>query len=95
MSPRSPIAVVTGSSSGIGRAIAVALAADGASVVVHTRGNRAGADETAALVEQQGTEATVLVADLALAKNHQPLVEAAWTWRTAWTFGSTTPAPTC
>jgi len=38
------VAVVTGSSSGIGRAIALELACAGADVIVHGCGNRAGAE---------------------------------------------------
>src|SRR2546430_10354262 len=41
------VAVVTGASSGIGRAIALAYAAAGADVAVTYRTNRPGADETA------------------------------------------------
>src|SRR2546426_4202904 len=41
------VAVVTGASSGIGRAIALAYAAAGADVAVTYRTNRRGADETA------------------------------------------------
>src|SRR2546426_6323164 len=41
------VAVVTGGSSGIGRAIALAYAAAGADVAVTYRTNRRGADETA------------------------------------------------
>src|SRR2546429_3881247 len=41
------VAVVTGASSGIGRAIALAYAAAGADVAVTYRKNRPGADETA------------------------------------------------
>ena len=44
--------LVTGASGGIGRAIAAALAADEFDVVVHYSTNRAGGEETAALVEK-------------------------------------------
>src|SRR6266550_3648194 len=46
------VAVVTGASSGIGRAIALAYAAAGADVAVTYRTNRRGADETADGAEQ-------------------------------------------
>ena len=80
MSSQPPIAVVTGSSSGIGRAIAVVLAADGANVIIHTRANREGAEETAALIRQHGGDATVLVADLSQESSRRQLVESAWQW---------------
>jgi 3-oxoacyl-[acyl-carrier protein] reductase len=81
MSSQPPIAVVTGSSSGIGRAVALALAAAGAHVVIHARSNRPGAEETAALVRHQGADAHVLLCDLADPTTPDRLVEQAWAWR--------------
>jgi 3-oxoacyl-[acyl-carrier protein] reductase len=75
------VAVVTGSSSGIGRAIALALAAPGSAVVVHARTNRAGAEETAQLVRERGADAHILLADLADPSSHATFVEQAWSWR--------------
>ena len=57
-------ALVTGSSRGIGRAIAIALAKDGYKVIVHCVGNVAKAEETKAIIEEHGGEAEILVADL-------------------------------
>ena len=57
-------ALVTGSSRGIGRAIAIALAKDGYKVIVHCAGNVAKAEETKTIIEAQGGEAEILVADL-------------------------------
>jgi 3-oxoacyl-[acyl-carrier protein] reductase len=74
-------AVVTGSSSGIGRAIALELAAAGADVVVHSRRNRAGAEETAAAVTALGRQAHVVSADLAEAAQHADLVRQCFRWR--------------
>ncbi|SFR01163.1 3-oxoacyl-[acyl-carrier-protein] reductase [Desulfoscipio geothermicus] len=59
------VAVVTGSSRGIGRAVAVALAARGAAVVVNYAGNAAAAGETADAVRACGAEALVIGADVA------------------------------
>ena len=57
-------ALVTGSSRGIGRAIAVELAKEGYDVIVHCAGNMAKAEETKALIENQGGNATIISADL-------------------------------
>jgi NAD(P)-dependent dehydrogenase (short-subunit alcohol dehydrogenase family) len=57
--------MVTGASSGIGAAVCRAVAAPGVAVLVHTRGNRDGAERTAAAVRERGGEAQVLLADLA------------------------------
>lgn len=73
--------VVTGSSSGIGRAIALMLARAGADVLVHARGNREGAEETAASIRELGREAKVELADLSQHEAQNKFVEAAWSWR--------------
>jgi 3-oxoacyl-[acyl-carrier protein] reductase len=75
------VAVVTGSSSGIGRAIAIELARAGADVVVHGRTNQAGAESTRATIEALGQRSTVIVADLAEHASHERLVQDAWSWR--------------
>ena len=77
------VALVTGASSGIGRAIALAIARAGADVLVHARQNRAGAEATAEAVIGLGRRAEVLLADLADAAAHEPLAAAAWAWQAA------------
>lgn len=57
-------ALVTGSSRGIGRAIALRLAEEGADVVVHYRRNAAAAEDTAAAVAALGRRVLVAQADL-------------------------------
>jgi 3-oxoacyl-[acyl-carrier protein] reductase len=57
-------ALVTGASRGIGRAIAIRLAADGAFVVVHYGSNDAAAKETVASIEQAGGQAVAVRAEL-------------------------------
>ncbi len=69
--------VVTGASRGIGRAIAVRLAAEGADVVVNYRANRAAADEVAEAVQRCGTRAVVVQGDVAVAADAQRIVAAA------------------
>lgn len=76
-------AVVTGSSSGIGRAIALELAAAGAAVAVHARASRQQADQVAAAVRNSGGDACVILADLADSDGQQTLAEQAWQWRGA------------
>ena len=57
-------ALVTGSSRGIGRAIAIRLAHDGYKVIVHGAKNIAKANETKQIIEQNGGVAEVIVSDL-------------------------------
>ena len=59
------IAIVTGASGGIGRAIALRLAQDGLGVVVHYAGNAAAAAEAVAEIEAADGSAIALGADVA------------------------------
>ncbi|WMS42244.1 SDR family oxidoreductase [Acuticoccus sp. MNP-M23] len=56
-------ALVTGANAGIGRAIALALAANGANLIVHHHGDPEGATGTAASAEKCGRKVQVLAAD--------------------------------
>lgn len=58
------VALVTGASRGIGRAIAVRLGREGASVVVNYSGNAEAAREAVAAVEAAGGKAVAMKADL-------------------------------
>ena len=58
------VAVVTGASRGIGRAIALRLAQDGAAVVVNYAGSTQQAQETVALIKRAGGKAVSVQADV-------------------------------
>ncbi|NJD27615.1 MAG: 3-oxoacyl-[acyl-carrier-protein] reductase [Chloroflexi bacterium] len=70
-------AVVTGGSRGIGRAIAVRLAEQGADVAFSYRGNEAAANETVAAVEALGRRALAVQADVSQPESADALVKAA------------------
>jgi 3-oxoacyl-[acyl-carrier protein] reductase len=59
------VVLVTGGSSGIGQAIALACARNGADVAITYRSNQPGADETAAAITAQGRRTAVRRLDLA------------------------------
>jgi len=70
-------AVVTGGSRGIGRAIALRLAAQGADVAFSYRGNEAAAKETAAAIEALGRKALAAQADVSQQDAADTLIKAA------------------
>ena len=59
------VVLVTGASSGIGRAIALACAAAGADLVITCAANREGGEDTAGEIRRLGRRAELLVSDLA------------------------------
>lgn len=71
-------ALVTGSTRGIGRAIALELAAAGADVLVHGRRSLEAARETAEQIRLAAVRSEVRLADLADAEACRRLVEEAW-----------------
>jgi 3-oxoacyl-[acyl-carrier protein] reductase len=58
------VAIVTGASRGIGRAIAIALAAEGASVAVNYANSRGAADAVVAEIQAMGADAIAFQADV-------------------------------
>jgi 3-oxoacyl-[acyl-carrier protein] reductase len=61
---RDRVAIITGASRGIGRAIALALAAEGAKVVVNYVSSSSAAEDVVAAITETGGEATALQADV-------------------------------
>jgi hypothetical protein len=71
------VAIVTGASRGIGRAIALALAAEGAAVLVNYVRDRTAADHVVADIQARGGRATVVKADVSMAEEAAALFAAA------------------
>ncbi len=71
------VAIVTGSSKGIGAAIAKALAAAGASVVVNYASSKEAAEKVVAAIAAGGGQAIAVRGDVSKAADAQGLVEAA------------------
>ncbi|MDJ1169604.1 3-oxoacyl-[acyl-carrier-protein] reductase [Roseofilum sp. BLCC_M154] len=70
------VALVTGASRGIGRAIAVSLAAEGAKVAVNYASSSTAAEEVVSQIKDQGGEAIALGADVSQAEAVDTLVKA-------------------
>ncbi|HEY8940852.1 MAG TPA: 3-oxoacyl-ACP reductase FabG [Cellvibrio sp.] len=68
--------LVTGSSRGIGRAIALHLARDGYEVVIHCRRQREQAEAVQQLIQQGGGKASILQFDVAEREQAKQLLEA-------------------
>lgn len=69
------VAIVTGASRGIGRATALALSSEGASVVVNYASSSGAADEVVAAITGNGGQASALQADVSKADQVDRLVE--------------------
>lgn len=76
------VAIVTGSGSGIGQAIAERLAKEGASVAIDYIGKPAGAEETLKIVQAAGGKGLIVEADISKVGDTTKLVE-----ETVRTFG--------
>lgn len=71
------VAVVTGASRGIGRAIALKLAEEGAKVVVNYSGSQAKAEEVVAMIQENGGEAITVQASVSKTEEVTALMDAA------------------
>jgi len=69
------VALITGSSRGVGRAIALAYAREGASVVVNYTSNQSAAEEVVEEIKKNGSRATLFKADVAKAAEAEALVQ--------------------
>jgi len=72
------VAIVTGSSRGIGRAVALRLASEGARVVVNARQEEALAQAVVADIQGRGGEAILVMADVSQAEGAQRLADTAF-----------------
>lgn len=79
MSLQGKVAIVTGSSRGIGRAIAEKLGRDGADVVVTYAGNQAKAEEVVQTIASKGAKAISIGVDMRKLEDVQSLFEKAVT----------------
>ena len=73
---RGKVAIVTGASRGIGRATALALASEGASVVVNYANSKESAEQVVADVASMGSQAIALSADVSQADQVEGLIAA-------------------
>lgn len=69
------VALITGSSRGVGRAVALAYAREGANIVVNYASNKNAAEEVVAAIQEMGSRAIAFKADVAKAAEAEALVE--------------------
>ncbi len=69
------VAIVTGSSSGLGRAMAVLFAQEGAKVVVNANKNVKGGEETLAMIKDAGGEGILIQASVASSQDCKRMVK--------------------
>lgn len=71
------VAIVTGGSRGIGRAVAIALSEAGANLVINYAGNQKGAEETQRLCQARGAQVVLVQGNVASEEDCQAIVDAA------------------
>lgn len=69
------VAIITGGDSGIGRAVAVHFAREGADVVIVFRNEKDDAEETKSLVEEKGRRALLIQTDVGVSANCEDIVK--------------------
>ncbi len=69
------VAIITGGDSGIGRAVAVHFAREGADVVIAYRNEKEDAEETKKLVEEKGRRALLIQTDVGVSANCEDIVK--------------------
>lgn len=72
------VAIVTGSATGIGQAIAIRLGSEGAHIVIDYRSHQDGAEKTRRQIESAGSKAIIVQADVSKLADVQRLVDEAW-----------------
>lgn len=69
------VAIITGASSGIGQAVAIAYAKEGAKIVIGYKGNEEGAEATIRMIEKYGGDAKSFQGDLGKSKECGKIVQ--------------------
>ncbi|MBP1739292.1 MAG: short-chain dehydrogenase, partial [Deltaproteobacteria bacterium] len=76
MKLKDKVALVTGSSRGVGKSIALAFAKEGAKVMINYTSNEKAANEVLETIQKMGGQAKVFKADVAKKAEAQALVQA-------------------
>jgi len=95
MSRNGKFALVTGSSRGIGRGIALKLATEGVSVGIHYSTNKESAQDTLAGVRRAGSDGFLLQADVTQVEQVRGLFDRIRRRTCASTLTRSPPAPPC
>jgi len=78
MKLKDKVALVTGSSSGIGKAIAIGLAKEGADVIINYHTNQSAAAEVSNTIKAMGRDSIFIQADVGKKKEANRLIEEGW-----------------